>query len=124
MERRQQFSHAHVIVQTGKGKGKPAADLPRVIELAGSSLPGVQTPDPVPSLFQVALLRAHAGEHLLLGATKRSMVFKDVLLLGEGSTGPAREATWAQERSMVACRGDGDRSKMALSSVFSTGYST
>ncbi|XP_054995625.1 hepatocyte nuclear factor 4-alpha [Sorex araneus] len=31
---------------------------------------------------QVALLRAHAGEHLLLGATKRSMVFKDVLLLG------------------------------------------
>ncbi|KAJ7413064.1 Hepatocyte nuclear factor 4-alpha [Willisornis vidua] len=30
----------------------------------------------------VALLRAHAGEHLLLGAAKRSMVFKDVLLLG------------------------------------------
>ncbi|NXJ91496.1 HNF4A factor, partial [Corythaixoides concolor] len=32
--------------------------------------------------LQVALLRAHAGEHLLLGAAKRSMVFKDVLLLG------------------------------------------
>ncbi|KAM3928278.1 hepatocyte nuclear factor 4-gamma isoform 2-T2 [Leptodactylus fuscus] len=31
---------------------------------------------------QVALLRAHAGEHLLLGITKRSMVFKDILLLG------------------------------------------
>ncbi|XP_009873644.1 PREDICTED: hepatocyte nuclear factor 4-alpha isoform X1 [Apaloderma vittatum] len=31
---------------------------------------------------QVALLRAHAGEHLLLGAAKRSMMFKDVLLLG------------------------------------------
>nr|XP_033818525.1 hepatocyte nuclear factor 4-alpha [Geotrypetes seraphini] len=31
---------------------------------------------------QVALLRAHAGEHLLLGATKRSMVYKDILLLG------------------------------------------
>ncbi|KAH0504716.1 Hepatocyte nuclear factor 4-gamma [Microtus ochrogaster] len=31
---------------------------------------------------QVALLRAHAGEHLLLGATKRSMMYKDVLLLG------------------------------------------
>ncbi|XP_044296212.1 hepatocyte nuclear factor 4-alpha isoform X2 [Varanus komodoensis] len=30
---------------------------------------------------QVALLRAHAGEHLLLGAAKRSMVFKDILLL-------------------------------------------
>lgn len=40
------------------------------------------------SLFQVALLRAHAGEHLLLGATKRSMVFKDVLLLGEEDAGP------------------------------------
>lgn len=88
MGRRQQVSDAHVLVQTGKGKGKPAADLPRVIELARSSLPGVQTPDPVPSLFQVALLRAHAGEHLLLGATKRSMVFKDVLLLGEGATCP------------------------------------
>lgn len=33
--------------------------------------------------LQVALLRAHAGEHLLLGAAKRSMVFKDVLLLGK-----------------------------------------
>ncbi|XP_068090935.1 hepatocyte nuclear factor 4-gamma isoform X2 [Hyperolius riggenbachi] len=31
---------------------------------------------------QVALLRAHAGEHLLLGITKRSMVFKDILVLG------------------------------------------
>ncbi|XP_028265774.1 hepatocyte nuclear factor 4-alpha isoform X1 [Parambassis ranga] len=31
---------------------------------------------------QVALLRAHAGEHLLLGAAKRSMLYKDVLLLG------------------------------------------
>lgn len=32
---------------------------------------------------QVALLRAHAGEHLLLGATKRSMMYKDILLLGK-----------------------------------------
>ncbi|KAM4705866.1 hepatocyte nuclear factor 4-gamma [Rhinophrynus dorsalis] len=31
---------------------------------------------------QVALLRAHAGEHLLLGLTKRSMGLKDILLLG------------------------------------------
>lgn len=93
MGRRQQCSDTHVIVQTRKGKGKPAAALPRVLEVAGSSLPGVQTPDPIPSLFQVALLRAHAGEHLLLGATKRSMVFKDVLLLGEGATSPAR-APW------------------------------
>ncbi|XP_078543253.1 hepatocyte nuclear factor 4-gamma isoform X1 [Lissotriton helveticus] len=31
---------------------------------------------------QVALLRAHAGEHLLLGVAKRSMVYKDILLLG------------------------------------------
>ncbi|XP_029447363.1 hepatocyte nuclear factor 4-gamma [Rhinatrema bivittatum] len=33
---------------------------------------------------QVALLRAHAGEHLLLGVAKRSMLFKDILLLGNG----------------------------------------
>nr|XP_031830651.1 hepatocyte nuclear factor 4-gamma isoform X3 [Nomia melanderi] len=31
---------------------------------------------------QVALLRAHAGEHLLLGVARRSMQLKDVLLLG------------------------------------------
>ena len=35
------------------------------------------------SLFQVALLRAHAGEHLLLGVAKRSMLYKDILLLGK-----------------------------------------
>uniref|UniRef100_A0A7M4FNW8 Hepatocyte nuclear factor 4 gamma n=1 Tax=Crocodylus porosus TaxID=8502 RepID=A0A7M4FNW8_CROPO len=34
------------------------------------------------SFLKVALLRAHAGEHLLLGAAKRSMMYKDVLLLG------------------------------------------
>lgn len=31
---------------------------------------------------QVALLRAHAGEHLLLGLSRRSMQLKDILLLG------------------------------------------
>lgn len=34
---------------------------------------------------QVALLRAHAGEHLLLGVSRRSMHLKDVLLLGNNS---------------------------------------
>ncbi|XP_023699019.1 hepatocyte nuclear factor 4-alpha-like [Paramormyrops kingsleyae] len=33
---------------------------------------------------QVVLLRTHAGEHLLLGVIKRSMQFKDMLLLGNG----------------------------------------
>lgn len=33
---------------------------------------------------QVALLRAHAGEHLLLGVARRSMMTKDALLLGSG----------------------------------------
>ena len=31
---------------------------------------------------QVALLRAHAGEHLLLGIARRSMPLNDILLLG------------------------------------------
>lgn len=31
---------------------------------------------------QVALLRAHSGEHLLLGLSRRSMNLRDVLLLG------------------------------------------
>lgn len=30
----------------------------------------------------MSLLRAHAGEHLLLGLAKRSLMLKDVLLLG------------------------------------------
>ncbi|KAK7114968.1 uncharacterized protein [Littorina saxatilis] len=34
---------------------------------------------------QVALLRAHAGEHLLLGVAKRSLVLNDILLLGNDS---------------------------------------
>ncbi|GLG93062.1 Protein ultraspiracle homolog [Gryllus bimaculatus] len=40
--------------------------------------------DQASAIFQalVALLRAHAGEHLLLGLARRSMHLKDVLLLG------------------------------------------
>ncbi|XP_063815626.1 hepatocyte nuclear factor 4-alpha isoform X3 [Pseudophryne corroboree] len=37
---------------------------------------------------QVAMLRAHAGEHLLLGAAKRSMIYKDILLLGNDRVVP------------------------------------
>jgi len=36
----------------------------------------------LPMEDQVALLRAHAGEHLLLGLARRSLRYKDVLLLG------------------------------------------
>lgn len=36
----------------------------------------------IQNLFQVALLRAHAGEHLLLGLSRRSMHLQEVLLLG------------------------------------------
>ena len=32
--------------------------------------------------MKVSLLRAHAGEHLLLSLVRRSMPYKDVLLLG------------------------------------------
>ncbi|XP_025047271.1 hepatocyte nuclear factor 4-alpha isoform X2 [Alligator sinensis] len=52
---------------------------------------------------QVALLRAHAGEHLLLGAAKRSMVFKDVLLLGNDHIIP-RNCPELVEVSRVAIR--------------------
>jgi len=36
--------------------------------------------------MQVSLLRAHAGEHLLLSLVRRSMPFSDVLLLGNDTT--------------------------------------
>ena len=43
--------------------------------------------------LQVSLLRAHAGEHLLLGVAKRSMPFKDFLLLGTNR--PDRMASYS-----------------------------
>lgn len=102
------------------------SSLPRGVD----AFPGIWIPDAIPSLFQVALLRAHAGEHLLLGATKRSMVFKDVLLLGEGAVCPARALQGHAQRGAHPGMGDfhggvqseGGRSRMVLSSVFSTGY--
>ena len=36
-----------------------------------------------PPAPQVSLLRAHAGEHLLLGLARRSMNLQDILLLGD-----------------------------------------
>ncbi|XP_027194535.2 uncharacterized protein LOC113789225 [Dermatophagoides pteronyssinus] len=51
---------------------------------------------------QVALLRAHAGEHLLLGLSKRSLVLKDVLLLGNDHIIP--RLTPDQEITRIGCR--------------------
>jgi len=53
--------------------------------------------------LQVALLRAHAGEHLLLGAAKRSMVFKDVLLLGKECISALGPSTAVK----LPCQGEG-----------------
>ena len=36
----------------------------------------------------MALLRAHAGEHLLLGVARRSMILSDTLLLGNDAIVP------------------------------------
>jgi nuclear factor 4 len=51
---------------------------------------------------QVALLRAHAGEHLLLGLSRRSMHLKDVLLLGNDHI--IRRHSHEAEMSYVGCR--------------------
>ncbi|KAH7642257.1 transcription factor hnf-4-like protein [Dermatophagoides farinae] len=51
---------------------------------------------------QVALLKAHAGEHLLLGLSKRSLVLKDVLLLGNDHIIP--RLTPDQEITRIGCR--------------------
>lgn len=42
---------------------------------------------------QIAMLRAHAGDHLLVGVTKRSIVLQDVLLLANGAIIPRNPAT-------------------------------
>lgn len=41
---------------------------------------------------QVALLRAHAGEHLILGVARRSIAHKDILLLGNDGIIPRNTA--------------------------------
>ncbi|XP_019758847.1 hepatocyte nuclear factor 4-gamma isoform X5 [Dendroctonus ponderosae] len=62
---------------------------------------------------QVALLRAHAGEHLLLGLARRSMHLKDVLLLGNnciitkqcsGKVSPVRDPSADLSISRVGSR--------------------
>ena len=43
---------------------------------------------------QVALLRAHAGEHLLLGLARRSMNLRGILLLGNDRIIPKDPREW------------------------------
>ena len=43
---------------------------------------------------QVALLRAHAGEHLLLGLARRSMNLNSILLLGNDMIIPRDPRDW------------------------------
>ncbi|XP_043945956.1 hepatocyte nuclear factor 4-alpha isoform X2 [Protopterus annectens] len=78
-----------VSVITGDIRGKKIANITDVCEsMKQQLLVLVEWAKYIPAFCelplddQVALLRAHAGEHLLLGAAKRSMVYKDVLLLG------------------------------------------
>ncbi|OQR80014.1 transcription factor HNF-4-like [Tropilaelaps mercedesae] len=52
---------------------------------------------------QVALLRAHAGEHLVLGVARRSLAVKDVLLLGNDFLMP-RNALQDAELSVIGER--------------------
>ena len=45
-------------------------------------------------MLQVALLRAHAGEHLLLGVARRSMNLNGILLLGNDMIIPRDIREW------------------------------
>jgi hypothetical protein len=45
----------------------------------------------------VALLRAHAGEHLLLGVTRRSLKVRDILLLGNDMVIPKNEREYGSQ---------------------------
>ena len=47
------------------------------------------------NLIQVALLRAHAGEHLLLGLARRSMNLNNILLLGNDMIIPRDIRQWS-----------------------------
>ena len=52
----------------------------------------------------MALLRAHAGEHLLLGLARRSLMFKDVLLLGNDHVLPRHAPSLEPEVSRIVAR--------------------
>lgn len=86
-------------------------------EITDLSLP-LHHPNNFSVPLQVALLRAHAGEHLLLGAAKRSMVFKDVLLLGKECTaapGPSASAK-------LPCWGEGEGGSVFVGILFAEGW--
>jgi len=57
---------------------------------------------------QVALLRAHAGEHLLLGVARRSMALRDTLLLGSDVIVPRhyRAVQSLQQVDLLSVAGD------------------
>ena len=57
---------------------------------------------------QVALLRAHAGEHLLLGVARRSMALRDTLLLGSDAIIPRhyRALQSQQQADLLSVAGD------------------
>ena len=48
--------------------------------------------------LQVSLLRAHAGQHLLLSLVRRSMPYKDILLLGNDTIIPRHSLEPAMSR--------------------------
>ena len=52
----------------------------------------------------MSLLRAHAGEHLLLGAARRSLPFRDVLLLGNDCVLPRHLANESADVGRVVGR--------------------
>ena len=56
----------------------------------------------------MALLRAHAGEHLLLGVARRSMVLRDTLLLGSDVIVPRhyRGLQSQQQTDLLSVAGD------------------
>uniref|UniRef100_A0A452EZR6 Hepatocyte nuclear factor 4 alpha n=1 Tax=Capra hircus TaxID=9925 RepID=A0A452EZR6_CAPHI len=84
----------HASTEAGKGSVKRISGQgPLLTPFASETSIHIQILTTESRIFQlqVALLRAHAGEHLLLGATKRSMVFKDVLLLdAKGLSDPGK----------------------------------
>jgi hypothetical protein len=67
----------------------------------------LRSPHPLQPLMrvfgsQVALLRAHAGEHLLLGVARRSMHLKDLLLLGNDFVLPRQSAGMIRTNSATS----------------------
>lgn len=81
-------THSWILWALGGWQGRPVPDRVCVIMSCHFlSVAGTECVVLMCSFVQVALLRAHSAEHLILGVARRSLPYNDIILLGEWVAG-------------------------------------